>query len=137
MELGRECFKLWGSTASSSAGNFGRNNMLFEEIPDGHTLTDYAWDVLPPDQGMVKEYYKVKDSNKDQFAGNKMNYHVWRQRFIATVHYHWMLISDKGLKESKLSMRDSATSAMRGWEHWKPDGFASELFLDQLILLES
>jgi hypothetical protein len=36
-----------------------------------------------------------------------------------------------------LSMRDSATSAMRGWEHWKPDGFASWLFLDQLILLES
>jgi hypothetical protein len=36
-----------------------------------------------------------------------------------------------------LSMRDSATSAMRGWEHWKPDGFASELFLDQLIFLES
>jgi hypothetical protein len=36
-----------------------------------------------------------------------------------------------------LSMRDSATSAMRGWEQQKPDGFASELFLDQLILLES
>jgi hypothetical protein len=36
-----------------------------------------------------------------------------------------------------VSMRDSATSAMRGWEHWKPDGFTSELFLDQLILLES
>jgi hypothetical protein len=36
-----------------------------------------------------------------------------------------------------LSMRDSATSAMRGWEQQKPDGFTSELFLDQLILLES
>jgi hypothetical protein len=36
-----------------------------------------------------------------------------------------------------VSMRDSATSAMRGCEHWKPDGLASELFLDQLILLES
>jgi hypothetical protein len=31
----------------------------------------------------------------------------------------------------------SMPSAMRGWEHWKPDGFASWLFLDQLILLES
>jgi hypothetical protein len=36
-----------------------------------------------------------------------------------------------------LSMRDSATSAMRGWEQQKPDGFTSELFLHQLILLES
>jgi hypothetical protein len=36
-----------------------------------------------------------------------------------------------------LSMRDSATSAMRRWEQQKPDGFALELFLDQLILLES
>jgi hypothetical protein len=41
------------------------------------------------------------------------------------------------LEAAGMSMRDSATSAMRGWEHWKPDGFASELFLDQLILLES
>jgi hypothetical protein len=38
---------------------------------------------------------------------------------------------------TQVSMRDSATSAMRGWEQQKPDGFASELFLDQLILLES
>jgi hypothetical protein len=41
------------------------------------------------------------------------------------------------LLQLKLSMRDSATSAMRGWEQQKPDGFASELLLDQLILLES
>jgi hypothetical protein len=41
------------------------------------------------------------------------------------------------LEAAGMSMRDSATSAMRGWEQQKPDGFASELFLDQLILLES
>jgi hypothetical protein len=46
---------------------------------------------------MVKEYYKVKDSNKDQFAGDIMNYPVWRQRFIATVNSQRMLISDKAL----------------------------------------
>jgi hypothetical protein len=46
---------------------------------------------------MVKEYYKVKDSNKDQFAGDGMNYLVWRQRFIATVHSKRMLIFDKAL----------------------------------------
>jgi hypothetical protein len=41
------------------------------------------------------------------------------------------------LEAAGMLMRDSATSAMRGWEHWKPDGFASWLFLDQLNLLES
>jgi hypothetical protein len=60
--------------SSSSLGNFGRNNMLFEEYPDSHSKQTFSHslttpcDVLPPDQGMVKEYYKVKDSNKDQFA---------------------------------------------------------------------
>jgi hypothetical protein len=48
--------------------------MLFEEYPDSHSKQTFSHslttpcDVLPPDQGMVKEYYKVKDSNKDQFA---------------------------------------------------------------------
>jgi hypothetical protein len=41
------------------------------------------------------------------------------------------------LEAAGMSVRDSATSSMRGWEHWKPDGFASRLFLDQLNLLES
>jgi hypothetical protein len=76
---------------------------LFEEYQDGHTEQTFyhslttPWDVLPPDQGMVKEYDKVKDSNKHQFAGNMMNYPVWRRRFIATVHSQQMLISDKAL----------------------------------------
>jgi hypothetical protein len=76
---------------------------LFEEYPDGHTFRTFyhslttPWDVLPPDQGMVKEYYKVKDSNKDQFARDRMNYPVWRWRFIATVHSQQMLISNKAL----------------------------------------
>jgi hypothetical protein len=46
---------------------------------------------------MVKDYYKVKDLNKDQFAGDIMNYPVCRRRFIATVHSQRMLISDKAL----------------------------------------
>jgi hypothetical protein len=46
---------------------------------------------------MVKEYYKVKDSNKDQFADDQMNYPVWRRIFIATVHSQRMLTSDKAL----------------------------------------
>jgi hypothetical protein len=36
-----------------------------------------------------------------------------------------------------LSMRDSATSAMRGLEQQKPDGSRSRLILSQLFLLES
>jgi hypothetical protein len=45
---------------------------------------------------MVKEYYRMKDSNKSQFTGVRMNYRVWRRRFIATVHSQQRLISDKG-----------------------------------------
>jgi hypothetical protein len=44
---------------------------------------------------MVKEYYRVKESNKGQFTGVIMNYHVWRRRFIVTVHSQWRPISDK------------------------------------------
>jgi hypothetical protein len=47
------------------------------------------------DQGMVKEYYRMKESNKSQFTGVRMNYHVWRRRFMAMVHYQQRLISDK------------------------------------------
>jgi hypothetical protein len=54
-----------------------------------------------------------------------------------TIKKNLVIFSCKNVHLCNLSMRDSATSAMRGWEHWKPDGFASELFLDQLILLES
>jgi hypothetical protein len=44
---------------------------------------------------MVREYYRVKESNRGRFAGVRMNYHVWRQRFIATVHSQRRLITDK------------------------------------------
>jgi hypothetical protein len=70
---------LRGATASSSSV---RNNTLCVEYWDGHTERTFynslttPWDVLSPDQGMVKEYYKVKDSNRDQFAVDRMNYPV-------------------------------------------------------------
>jgi putative lipoic acid-binding regulatory protein len=47
---------------------------------------------------MVMEYYRMKESNKGQFASVRMNYHVWRRRFIATVHSLRRLISDKAKK---------------------------------------
>jgi hypothetical protein len=43
----------------------------------------------------------------------------------------------EALEAAGMSMRVSATSAMRGWEQQKPDGCRSELILSQLILLES
>jgi hypothetical protein len=55
------------------------------------------WNELPPDQGPAKEFYKVKNANKDLFSGNRLNYPVWRSRFIATVHMQRMLILDKAL----------------------------------------
>jgi hypothetical protein len=78
--------------AFSSKGKFGRKYALLKENPDGqtfrafdHTLTR-QWDVPPQDQCMDRGYYMVKEPNKVQFAGVRMNYHVWRRRFIATVH---------------------------------------------------
>jgi hypothetical protein len=89
---------LKNTTASSSAGKFGRKDALLKENPErqtfrafNHSLTT-QWDVLLQDQGLVREYYRVKESNKGQFAGVRMNYHVWRQRFIDTVHYQRRLI---------------------------------------------
>jgi hypothetical protein len=46
-------------------------------------------------QGMVKKYYRMKESNKSQFTGDTMNYHIWKRRFRATVHSQRRLFSDK------------------------------------------
>jgi hypothetical protein len=35
-------------------------------------------------QGVVKEYYKMKESNRSRFAGDKMNYHIWKRKCRAT-----------------------------------------------------
>jgi hypothetical protein len=92
---------LKNTTATSSAGKFGRKYVLLKENPDGHTFRAFnhslttQWDVLPQERGLVREYYRVKESNTSQFAGIRMNYHVWRQRFIATAHSQRRLISDK------------------------------------------
>jgi hypothetical protein len=50
---------------------------------------------------MVKEYYRVKESRKGQFAGVRMNYHVWRRRFIATVHSQRRICSKTQLSSLK------------------------------------
>jgi hypothetical protein len=74
---------------------------------------------------MVKEYYKVKDSNRDQFAGDRMNYNVWRRRFIATVHSQRMLISDKALALSTALDKtvDLLGNMIRGL-HYDPTTYA-------------
>jgi hypothetical protein len=92
---------LRNATAFSITGKFGRKYALLKENLDGQTFRAFdhslttKYDVLPQDQGMVKEYYRVKESNKGQFAGVILNYHVWRRRFIATVHSQRRLVSDK------------------------------------------
>jgi hypothetical protein len=97
-DVGSEMLRLLREATSSSSGG-GRNTNLVEDYTDGHTMRTYyrslkeAWNELPPDQGPVK----VRDANKDLFSGNRLNYPVWRRRFIATVHMQRMLISDKAL----------------------------------------
>jgi hypothetical protein len=101
-DVGGEMLRLLREATSSSSGG-GRNTNLVEDYTDGHTMRTYyrslkePWNELPPDQGPVKEFYKVKDANKELFSGNRLNYPVWCRRFIATVHMQRMLISDKAL----------------------------------------
>jgi hypothetical protein len=58
---------LKNTTAYSSVGKFGTKYALLKENPDGQTFRAFnhsltrQWDILPQDQGMVKEYYKVKE----------------------------------------------------------------------------
>jgi hypothetical protein len=40
------------------------------------------WDILPQNQSMIRQYYKVKGSQKSQFKGVRRSYHIWRRRFI-------------------------------------------------------
>jgi hypothetical protein len=78
--------------AAGGTGYGNRNTQLTEDYPEGHTIrTLYMsladpWSIIPPDSGPVKEYYKVKDANQDQFSGDRLSYPVWRRRFIAPVH---------------------------------------------------
>jgi hypothetical protein len=37
-------------------------------------------------QGMVREYDRMKTSNRSQFTGDRMNYYVWKRRFIARLN---------------------------------------------------
>jgi hypothetical protein len=90
------------ATANSlEGGRFSRDIKLNEEYPDGHTLRTFyrslnkPWDVLPNEQGQIKEYYKVKDANQEKFAGDRLCYPIWRRRFIATVHTTKMLYPTK------------------------------------------
>jgi hypothetical protein len=69
------------------------------------------WDILPPDQGQVKDYYKIKDANQDKFTGERLNYPVFRWRFIATVHNQRIAISDKALALSNALDKKNETLA--------------------------
>jgi hypothetical protein len=68
LDIGIELLQVLKNTmASSSAGKFGRKYALLKENPDGQTFRAFnhslttQWDVLPQDQSMVKEYYRVKE----------------------------------------------------------------------------
>jgi hypothetical protein len=67
-DIGIELLQVLKNTIDySRAGKFGRKYALFKENQDGQTFRAFntslttQWDVLPQDQGMVKEYYMVKE----------------------------------------------------------------------------
>jgi hypothetical protein len=102
-DVGMQLLQVLRDASVNISSYSGKETKVNEEHPDGHTQRTYyrslsaPWDILPPDHGPVKEYYKVKDANKDKFEGDRLNYPIWRRRFIATVHAQRMLISDKAL----------------------------------------
>jgi hypothetical protein len=73
------------SVPGQGGEGFGRTAILTEEYPDFHSMRTFykslkpPWDIVPPEQGQVKEYYKVKDANKDKFGGDRLNYLVFRR----------------------------------------------------------
>jgi hypothetical protein len=119
------------ATSTAGGGGFGAGTQLVEEYPDGHTMRTFykslvqPWDIIPPETGPVKEYYKVRDANKDQFAGDRINFPVWRRRFWATVHSSRMLILDKALALSMAldKKNDTLASMIRGL-HYDPITYA-------------
>jgi hypothetical protein len=64
--------------AAGGTGYGNRNTQLTEDYPEGHTIRTFymsladPWSIIPPDSGLVKEYYKVKDANQDKFAGGQI-----------------------------------------------------------------
>jgi hypothetical protein len=36
-------------------------------------------------QGMIEEYCGIKESHKSWFADGEGNYHIWKQKIIATI----------------------------------------------------
>jgi hypothetical protein len=102
-DVGMQLIQVLRDASVNISSYSGKETKVNEDYPDGHTQRTYyrslssPLDILPPDHGPVKEYYKVKDANKDKFEGDRLNYPIWRRRFIATVHAQRMLISDKAL----------------------------------------
>jgi hypothetical protein len=106
------------ATSTAGGGGFGAGAKLIEEYPNGHTMRTFykslvqPWNIIPPETGPVKEYYKVRDANKDQFAGDRIIFPVWRRRFLATVHSSRMLILDKALALSMALDKKNETLAL-------------------------
>jgi hypothetical protein len=119
------------ATSTAGGGGFGAGTKLMEEYPDGHTMRTFykslvqPWDIIPPETGPVKEHYKVRDANKDQFAGDRINFPVWRRRFLATVHSSRMLILDKALALSMaLDKKNETLASMIRGLHYDPITYA-------------
>jgi hypothetical protein len=65
-----------------STGNFAKKYALLKKNLDGQTFRAFMhsrptqWDILPQNQNMIREYYKVKGSQKGQFRGVMRNCHI-------------------------------------------------------------
>jgi hypothetical protein len=83
------------------------------------------WDIILKETGPVKKYYKLRDANKDQFAGDRINFPVWRRRFLAMVHSSRMLILDKALALSMaLDKKNETLASMIRGSHYNPITYA-------------
>jgi hypothetical protein len=70
-DVGAQLLQVLREAASSSGGgsSFTGGKKLLENYPDGHTMQTLnrslaePWNIIPPEEGPVKEYYKVRDAN--------------------------------------------------------------------------
>jgi hypothetical protein len=89
----QELQKVQGGAPMSSQGSERRPSPLSTLMKATTTLLDknvHLLLVLREDmnfqnQGMIEEYCGIKESNGSRFAGNGVNYHIWKQKIIAMI----------------------------------------------------
>jgi hypothetical protein len=96
----QELQKMQGSSATSSQDLDRQPSPSSTLMKATTTLSDInvqllqvlREDVTFQNQGMIEEYCGMKESNRSQFTCDRMNYHIWKRKFIATISLGRVLV---------------------------------------------